>query len=412
MISRKKAYRFGLKGILIVLFFVFTFGITSLVVRSAEFFLVKDIVSRAKISTLADHELIIKLNTALAARATTTVTFPSGFDLSAVSASRDLDISFSTSTGSSLQTQCDPATVTSSPSYVYQTVTTTGPTTTAWNVSSSGQTISFQSPTTSINGMAASNTCLRLRVGSIASSTANVNGGTPTTSIVNPSSANTYTIAVNQSGGGDTGSAGISIVAEDSVTTTSSIDPSMTFIVGAVSSVCTINSSVTAGGALLLGTVSTTAINGAGYICTRVSTNARLGAAVQIRSINGALVSSRVNSDKIPSTVVSGSAGSISPTAASSTYGLCIGSGGSDTGVSAGQPPQKVSPYNPATCTTAPAAASTFGQLSTSFATIWRVTSTTDSAFANLVIKAAATTTTRSHADYGDTLIFTATATF
>jgi hypothetical protein len=126
---------------------------------------------------------------------------------------------------------------------------------------------------------------------------------------------------------------------------------------------------------------------------------------VTVRSQNASLASTSSPGDTIPSsstTLVAGTAG----------YGLCGGSGGSDTGrdstTPVGAAPARSSPFN-GSCSTSGHAV---GALTTSPQTVWSVTDPTQNAFVRIFIKAAISSGTPPHTDYTDVLTFIATATY
>ena len=124
-----------------------------------------------------------------------------------------------------------------------------------------------------------------------------------------------------------------------------------------------------------------------------------------VRSANGALVSASTPADQIVSasaTLAAGTAG----------YGLCVGSGGGDTGrdvtTPVGAMPTASAPFNGA-CTTSSHAV---GALTTSVQTVWSVTGPSQNAFARLFLKASVSPSTQAHADYQALLTFIATGTY
>jgi hypothetical protein len=241
--------------------------------------------------------------------------------------------------------------------------------------------------------------------------TLTVGGVTPFTS-TNPSSAGSYTVTLGGSAN-ITGSFAVAIVTSDQVSITASVDPSITFDVGAQASATACAGSFSVdGGTVALGTLSTTTVtssdaNSVSHICSRLTTNAVSGAVVTVKSLNGNLKSTSATSDTIASNTATPLA------TATSGYGLCVGSAGGDTGMDAttpvGQTPVRTAPFNNASCTSA---AHNIGAVTQSAQSIWSVSGASQNAFARIYVKAGISGTVVSHADYADTLTFVATGTF
>jgi hypothetical protein len=227
----------------------------------------------------------------------------------------------------------------------------------------------------------------------------------------NPGSTGTKTITL-AGNAGITGSFAIAIVTDDQVSITASIDPTITFNVGAQSSGTACATTFSGdGGTVALGTLTTGAVassdaNSVNHICTRVTTNAGSGAAVSVSSANEALQSVGTPGDEIAS-------GSATLTNGVSGYGLCAGSAGGDSGkdttTPVGTSPTRVSPYNGASCT---ASGHDVGALTTAAQNVWTLSGASQNAFFRLYIKAAISGTVPAHNDYADTLTFVATGTF
>ncbi len=233
---------------------------------------------------------------------------------------------------------------------------------------------------------------------------------TPFTS-TNPGSNGSYVVTLAGSAS-ITGSFAVTIVTDDQVSITASIDPSITFNVGTQSSGTACSGSFAGnGGTVALGTLTTGAVatsdTSVANICTRVTTNAGTGAVVKVKSLNAALKSTAVPGDTIASTSATLSAGT-------SGYGVCVGSGGgaSETGkdvtTPVGASPVATSPFN-GSCTTA---AHAVGGLTTGAQSIWSLANASQNAYFKIYVKAAISGTVPAHSDYSDTLTFVATATF
>jgi len=230
---------------------------------------------------------------------------------------------------------------------------------------------------------------------------------TPFTS-TNPGSAGSYLVTLG--GTSITGSFAVTIVTDDQVGVTASVNPAITFDVGAQASGTGCDGTFSAdGGTVALGTLSTSTVTSSDassimHICSRLTTNAGSGAVVTVKSLNGNLTST---AGTIPSNTAT-------PLAINTAgYGLCVGSAGADTGfdvtVPIGVLPTRVSPFNNASCT---AAAHNIGGVTTSAQGIWSVSAASQSAFARIYVKAGISGTVPASASYSDTLTFVATGTF
>jgi hypothetical protein len=230
-----------------------------------------------------------------------------------------------------------------------------------------------------------------------------------------PSSVGIYRISwVND----DPGWTEVIIVSDDQINVAATVDPTLTFDVGAASA-C--NGTFTSNdwsvdlGRLNTGrnVASSGDASGAQLICTKLSTNATSGAVVTVKNANGAsgLVSISKPADTIPS--VSGSVTSGTP-----RYGLCYSTVSGERGQDDGLTPAATAPstlagsFSPAgTCTASvTSGAEAIAALSQTAAEIWRVPGVTSNAFSALRIKAAISATQPAHNDYSDALTFVATA--
>lgn len=253
--------------------------------------------------------------------------------------------------------------------------------------------------------------------GTACSGTLLVGSVTPFTA-TNPGTSGSKTIALTGNGANlgsanpITASFAIAIVDDDQVTVTASVDPSMTFNVGAqapAAATCDTTFSGS-GGTVALGTLSVSAISssdvgGVNHICTKASTNAAGGVAVSVRSNNAALKSTSTPADTIPSATAAMAIGT-------ANYGLCASNTvtGLTTTTPAGNAPTRLAPFN-ASCA-ADTAAGSVGALTTSAQNVWTTVGPVSNGFYDLVIKAAISGTTPAHNDYADTLTFVATGTF
>ena len=227
----------------------------------------------------------------------------------------------------------------------------------------------------------------------------------------NPAGAGSKTITLGGSAN-ITGSFAIAIVTDDQVSITASIDPSITFNVGAQASITACDGTFNGNGGLVaLGTLTVGAVASSDaalvpHICTRVTTNASSGAAVTVSSANAALASIGTPLDTIASgtaTLVPGTSG----------YGLCAGSAVGDSGKDATTPlgasPTRSAPFAGAACA---AAGHDVGHLTVAAQNVWTLNAASQNAFFRLYVKAAIAGTVPAHTDYSDTLTFVATATF
>lgn len=227
----------------------------------------------------------------------------------------------------------------------------------------------------------------------------------------NPGSAGSKTITLAGSAG-ITGTFAIAIVTDDQVSITASIDPSITFNVGAEASGTPCATTFAGnGGTVALGTLTTGAVassdaSSVNHICSRVTTNAGSGATVTVKSLNAALKSTGTPADTIASgtaTLVGGTSG----------YGLCAGSAGGDSGkdttTPTGASPARSAPFNGASCT---ASGHDVGALTTGAQNVWTLAAASQNAFFRMYVKAAISGTVPAHSDYADTLTFVATGTF
>jgi hypothetical protein len=225
----------------------------------------------------------------------------------------------------------------------------------------------------------------------------------------NPASAGSNLVTL-AGGAGITGSFSVASVTDDQVGVSASVDPSITFDVGAQASATACASGFnTDGGTVALGTLSTTTVtssdaNSVMHICSRLTTNAASGAVVTVKSANGNLTST---AGTIPSNTAT-------PLATNTAgYGLCVGSAGADTGfdvtIPVGVLPTRISPFNNASCTSA---AHNIGAVTTSAQSIWSVSAASQNAFARIYVKAGISSTVPASASYSDTLTFVATGTF
>lgn len=231
--------------------------------------------------------------------------------------------------------------------------------------------------------------------------TVTMSGGT----VTNPATAGQYTVVWSN----DNGSSVVTIVADDQFTISATVDPTLTFNVGAQTAACD-GTFAGSGGTLSLGTLTTSAVatsdvNSVPHVCMRLTTNATAGAVVTVASRNAALKSTGTPADTIPSSTATLTAGT-------SGYGICAGSGGGDSGrdstAPAGAAPVRIAPFA-GSCSTS---AHDVGGLTVAPRQLWQVTGPSQNAFFRIYVKAAISSGAVPHDDYSDVLTFIATGTY
>ena len=234
--------------------------------------------------------------------------------------------------------------------------------------------------------------------------------------VQNPHTAGQYPITwVND----DPGGVAVYIVNDDQVEVTASVDPSITFDVGAEDAATACSGSFTGGnpdgGTVALGVIPINAVvssdvNLVKHICTRLSTNATGGATVTVKSLNAGLMSGSNHADTIPSLTDNGGDNVMS--AGTANYGVCVDNIHGENDLAA--PPSALvvqdDPFK--TSCNSGTAAGNVGNVTTSAQSIWHVDHATSAAYQSIEVKAAISPTTVAHTDYGDTLTFVATGTF
>lgn len=357
--------------------------------RAATLTSMSDVLTRLKVSVVADHELMFVTPTGVTAGQTIVVTFPSDFSIAASLNETDVDLAEG-STGT-----CSSATFTE------KTLAAT-PSGTTWGAARTSATVfTFTSGTDTMTA----GRCLRIRMGTNA-----VSGTTGDQQVTNATTPGSKTITL--AAGADSGTFSVAIVTDDQVSVTASVDPSLTFNVGAEAAATACAGTFAGnGGTVALGTLTTGAVassdaSSVNHICSRVSTNAGSGAVVTVKSTNAALKSTSTPADVINSATATLAAGT-------SGYGLCAGSAGADSGrdstTPAGATPARAAPFNGASCTSS---GHDVGALTTAAQNVWTLATPSQNAFFRLYVKAAISATVPAHNDYTDTLTFVATGTF
>jgi len=214
----------------------------------------------------------------------------------------------------------------------------------------------------------------------------------------NPGTAGSKTITL-AGDAGITGTFAISIMEDDQVTVTASVDPSITFDLDTPASGATC--SETASNAVAFGTITTADVESSGptdsvqRICADLATNATGGAAVTVKSTNAALKSTITPADTIPSATATMAAGT-------ANYGICVSTTAS--GLTAASPFASTCTINGNT--------NSVGLLSGATQSVFTSTGPIAAGTSEITANAAISGVTPAHADYTDTLTFIATGTF
>ena len=181
--------------------------ITAPAANAAALTSVKDTLSTVKASTVANHTIQFVTPTGVAAAGTITVVFPTGFTMNAVDFA-DTDLAEGDSGTCSTATFTDKTLAAAA----------SGAT---WGAALSSQTITFTSGT----GTITLGRCVQIEVGTNA--TAGVAGDTQVT---NSTAGNDKKMDIT-AGASDSGSLAISIIADDVVAVTASVNPALTFTI-------------------------------------------------------------------------------------------------------------------------------------------------------------------------------------
>jgi len=190
------------------------FGPPQSVVFAAALLNKSDTMSSLKISTAANHTIVFRTPTgASEGTDTITVTFPSGWTMNTVDFA---DIDLAHSAGS--QSNC------TNPTYSNDETLAAASSITAWGATLSGQAISIVAPTdgTGVAAIAA-NACVRIKIGTNAST-----GVAGDTQITNSATAGNHTVAIAGTFG-DSGDILVSLLSDDQVAVSATVDESLTF---------------------------------------------------------------------------------------------------------------------------------------------------------------------------------------
>lgn len=187
------------------------FAPLSNIAMAASVTTLSDALSTLTASTAANHEILFNTPTGVASGGNLTVTFDA--DFTGLGSITEDDVDFATGSSGT----CSSAT------YTEQATVAAGATSSQWNVTIAGQVITITSGGASATVTAAR--CVRIRVGTNAT-----NSGTGTHQISNGVAANAHSITIG-GGFGDSGTASIDIIADDSVNITATVDPTITFTI-------------------------------------------------------------------------------------------------------------------------------------------------------------------------------------
>ncbi len=201
-------------AILCVAISLISFAASLQVAFAAALANVSDTLTNQTVSALSNHTVVFRTPTGAADNTDTiTVTFPAGFNLNTFDFA---DVDLAHSAGS--QSNC------TAPTYTNEETLAASAAAAAWGAAISGQVLTLTAPTDGVGASAiATNACVQIQIGTNATT-----GATGDTQITNQSAASTYEIAV-AGAFGDTGSATISILTDDSVDIAATVAQSLTF---------------------------------------------------------------------------------------------------------------------------------------------------------------------------------------
>lgn len=372
-------------------------------VRAASFTSMSDTMTRLKVSTTADHTL--------------RVTLPSGFNMSGSSTTSDM-ISFDFA-----------ADFTSSASGTWVTGDFTFNDGTARTVT----TVAQGAGVTDVSCADGANNVgvvvdTALEVFMVKACGASYSSSTSTTTVTftidgtasdgtltNPASAGSNSVTVTMTDNGTasahSGTMAVSIMDDDQVTVTATVDPALTFDID-IQATC--GSESAAPYTVALGTLTSTSVTTAGdNICLDLDSNASGGVVVTVQGSGAAdALESAGSGDSIGTTYAAGNGGQTLLAAGTEGYGLCVAATSAVTGSATA-----VAPYN-ANCTeTTAGGGNIVGGVDS--AAPQQILTTNDDAIdgtanntASILVKAAISGTTAAANDYTDVLTFIATGTF
>lgn len=368
--------------------------------RAASYSNASDTMSRLKISTQADHVIRLTLPSGVTFDGSSTtsdalvINFPDTFTSSASGTWTTADFTFNDGTARTVTTVATPGTngfdvsCATGANNVGVVVDTTS---NAFKVKPCGATYVSSTSTSTITFTI--------------SGTTGAGGGT----LANPSSAGSYTVSAS---GTDLGAANahssqlaVSIMDDDQVTVTATVDPSITFDIDIQTS-C--GSESAAPYSVSLGTLTSTAVTTASSrICLGLDTNAAGGAIVTVQGSGSAdALESAASGDSIGTTYVAGNGGVTLLAAGTEGYGLCVAATSTVTGSATG-----VAPYN-ASCVDDNVGGVDSAAPQQIVTTNGAAVDGTANNTAEIRVRASISGTTAAATDYTDILTFIATGTF
>lgn len=366
------------------IFALFLFLIGPQVIYATSLSNLSDLMTRQKASTKSVHKITFTSTTTLAAAGTITIDFNT-FTGTPVLA--DVQICHGASTGmengTAVVTGGTACTATS------ETIAASNGANTVWGGVWTGTSLVLTSPSGSPTFQITAGHKVTIFV-----SAAN---------ITNPT-ASYPTITITNSNG-DSGIITVPIIDDDQVSVTATVNETLTFDLDTYAT-STTNTETATPYSVALGTLTTGAVTGSNEssingIWFDIATNAGGGAIISVQSSLGALKSTSVATDTIPSA-------SGAMVAGTANYGICANRNAATTGTLT-----KVAPFDQ-TCGTTPSS-NTVGAVTTSAQTIYK-TGVTPAPIAGgrgeIMVNAAISAVTPAHTDYSDTLTFIATGTF
>ncbi|HEV7424464.1 MAG TPA: hypothetical protein VGO21_04720, partial [Candidatus Paceibacterota bacterium] len=324
-------------AIVAVLFFL----VGPQLIQAASLSALSDTQSRLKASTLSVHKILFTSTSAIAAGNTIAVAFPSGFtttglvitDLQICHGATGVEHGTAVVTGGTACSATD------------ETIAASNGASTVWGAVISGTTtITFTAPSGTFTNTITAGQKVTIYV--TAAHMQNPAVSTPTTTITTTSDSGSFTVA---------------IVDDDQVTVSATVNETMTFDLDTYAT-STLNTETATPYTVALGTLSTGSVTGSNEssingIWFDLGTNAGGGAIVSVQSSNGALKSTAVPGDTIPSATAAMAAGT-------ANYGVCADRNAATTGTLT-----KVAPFA-STCGTTPSSNSV-GAVTTSAQTIY-----------------------------------------
>jgi hypothetical protein len=174
---------------------------------------VSDTLSTVQSSTAADHTLVFRTPTGAADTTDTiTITFPAGFTMNAFDFA-DVDLAWSAGS----QANC------TAPTYSNNATLAATPSAGTWGAALSGQVLTLTAPSSAFATTIAANACVQVEIGFNATT-----GGTGNTRITNHATPASYEITFAGLFG-DTGSATVNIITDDTVDIAATVAQSLTF---------------------------------------------------------------------------------------------------------------------------------------------------------------------------------------